>query len=236
MTKIKHYRVDSKISGSDKWIGSDADASGRTKNFTPTVLSEYYNKGESIDQSNSMRFVYDTVEVGEQRKSGSFSFESEVGASVDMSLITKLVFHRRTLGGSDTDKLFEGSIASNILIQKAGNQNIFGKYKLLSYVQDPLNLFFYTATFKFVSGNGTIEQDQDYFVSLLDLEGGDKTYEHSQDVASNEWNVSHNLNKNPSVTVVISNGVQGYANVEYINKNNLTITFAGDETGKAYIN
>ena len=236
MTKIKYYPVDNKISGSDKWIGSDADASGRTKNFTPTVLSDYYNKGESIDQSNSMRFVYDTVNVGEQRKPGSFSFENEVGASVAFEDITTLVFHRRTLGGSDTDKFFESAISGTLLFQKAGDQNVFAKYKLKSYEQDQLDLFFYKATFQFISGNGDIDQDQDYFVSLLDISSGDKFHEHVQDTGLVKWIVNHDLNKYPSVSVVLSNNIQGQAQIEYVDRNNLTITFSGDETGKAYIN
>ena len=48
--------------------------------------------------------------------------------------------------------------------------------------------------------------------------------------------VQHNLDKFPSCTMVLSTGQQGYGDVTFIDENNLTITFAGAESGKAYIN
>ena len=64
----------------------------------------------------------------------------------------------------------------------------------------------------------------------------DKFYSESIDNAINPWSINHNLNKFPSVTVVLSSGQKGYGDVTYVDNNNLTITFAGDESGKVYIN
>jgi len=36
--------------------------------------------------------------------------------------------------------------------------------------------------------------------------------------------------------MVLSTGQVGIADVAYIDENNLTITFSGDESGKAYLN
>ena len=72
---------------------------------------------------------------------------------------------------------------------------------------------------------------------LIDVtDMGDKNYVHPQGVASAIWTVQHNLNKFPSCTMVLSTGQQGYGDVTFIDENNLTITFAGAESGKAYIN
>jgi hypothetical protein len=71
-------------------------------------------------------------------------------------------------------------------------------------------------------------------VDVVDM--GDKNYVHDQPVASITWTVQHNLNKFPSCTMVLSTGQQGYGDVTFIDENNLTITFAGAESGKAYIN
>ncbi len=71
-------------------------------------------------------------------------------------------------------------------------------------------------------------------VDVVDM--GDKNYVHDQPVASITWTVQHNLDKFPSCTMVLSTGQQGYGDVTFIDENNLTITFAGAESGKAYIN
>jgi len=66
--------------------------------------------------------------------------------------------------------------------------------------------------------------------------GADKAYTHPQDAARTVWEVEHNLGKRPSVTVVDVNNVQGYGIVTHTNANELTITFPGDTSGKAYCN
>lgn len=70
------------------------------------------------------------------------------------------------------------------------------------------------------------------------VEATDKHYAFEVEVANarTTWNIQHNLNKFPSVTVVLSTGQKGYGDVTYVDANNLTITFAGDESGKAYMN
>ncbi len=62
------------------------------------------------------------------------------------------------------------------------------------------------------------------------------TYTFAQAVASATWTVQHDLDKFPSVTMVLSTGQKGYGDIVYIDENNLTITFAGAESGKAYLN
>jgi hypothetical protein len=71
-------------------------------------------------------------------------------------------------------------------------------------------------------------------IDVVDM--GDKNYVHDQPVASITWTVQHNLDKFPSCTMVLSTGQQGYGDVNFIDENNLTITFSGAVSGKAYIN
>ena len=61
-------------------------------------------------------------------------------------------------------------------------------------------------------------------------------YIHEQGVASNVWTVNHNLNKYPSVTVVDSAENVVVTEVDYVDKNTLTITMKGASKGKAYLN
>jgi len=61
-------------------------------------------------------------------------------------------------------------------------------------------------------------------------------YVHEQGVASPIWEVQHNLNKYPSVTVVDSAENVIISDVEYIDKNNVKITMVGASKGRAYLN
>jgi hypothetical protein len=66
--------------------------------------------------------------------------------------------------------------------------------------------------------------------------GGDKTFVHHEMSAALVWNITHNLDKYPSVTVVDSADTLVYGDVDYIDTNNLTVTFTASFAGKAYLN
>ena len=61
-------------------------------------------------------------------------------------------------------------------------------------------------------------------------------YIHNQTVPSDTWIVTHNLNKNPSITVTNSAGdeVEGAVTINSLNQ--ITITFCGAFSGSAYLN
>jgi hypothetical protein len=66
--------------------------------------------------------------------------------------------------------------------------------------------------------------------------GAIPSYTHTQAVASSSWSVTHNLGFKPNVRVEDSSdrdiiGVE----VDYIDDNHLTITFASSTSGKAYL-
>jgi len=239
MTKIKSYPIDTNITGSDKWIGTDANAANRTKNFTPTGLADFFNNAGSIDHINALRFKYDTVDVGDDRAIGSISFATEIGATVAFSSISQFMLHRNTSDGNYIVDLMDVFDGNTIMIQKVDDKNVFAFYRITNYEQDVTETEFYNTSVTFVEGNGSLEEDEYYFVSLLQFDAStnaDKHYAHTQSVASATWNVAHNLNKYPSVTVVLSTGQKGYGDVTYVDENNLTISFTGAESGKAYMN
>ena len=64
----------------------------------------------------------------------------------------------------------------------------------------------------------------------------DKNYLHIQNIPSSVWNITHNLNKYPSVTVIDSAGTAVYGDIEYIDINNVRLTFSSDFSGKATLN
>lgn len=66
--------------------------------------------------------------------------------------------------------------------------------------------------------------------------GENSTYIHRQDTASSSWEITHNMDKFPSVSVVDSGENIVVGDVTYVDNNNLIITFSAPFTGKAYLN
>jgi hypothetical protein len=62
-------------------------------------------------------------------------------------------------------------------------------------------------------------------------------YTHEQWLASDVWVIEHNLNKEPSVTVVDSAEEEHIPDKKvYNSKNKVTLYFLSEFTGKAYLN
>lgn len=62
------------------------------------------------------------------------------------------------------------------------------------------------------------------------------TFIFEQSVASDTWEIEHNLDKFPSVTIVDSAGTVYYPAVHYDSSNKVTVTMNGATTGKAFLN
>ena len=63
-----------------------------------------------------------------------------------------------------------------------------------------------------------------------------QTFTFHQAVASNRWEIQHNLNKFPSATVVDSAGTEVIGDLQYVDSNNIIIEFSSSFTGTAYLN
>lgn len=64
----------------------------------------------------------------------------------------------------------------------------------------------------------------------------DKNFVWNQLSASSTWTIAHNLNKFPSITVVDTGGNELVPDINYVDANNVVITFGGATSGKAYFN
>ena len=64
----------------------------------------------------------------------------------------------------------------------------------------------------------------------------DLHYTHNQGSPSSVWNVTHNLNKYPSVEVVDTADTIVFGQVDYIDTNSLTLTFNAAFSGRAFLN
>ena len=62
------------------------------------------------------------------------------------------------------------------------------------------------------------------------------TFTFIQGVAATTWNITHNLNKFPSITVIDTGNTVVTGEYIYIDSNNVTLTFSAGFAGKAYLN
>jgi hypothetical protein len=63
-----------------------------------------------------------------------------------------------------------------------------------------------------------------------------ETYTHNQASASAVWEITHNLGRFPSVSVVDSGGTEVFGEVQYLSSNTLRVVFTAGFAGKAYLN
>ena len=168
--RIKNYQKDLKVTGNDKWIGSDFNNAWQTKNFTADLVAEYFNSNQVIDIYNNLRYYYQTIEGSDVRDvNGSISFETEIGPTVSFSSITEFILSNNTVKQIDVKEFINFLEGSRIIISKAGTPNIFGYFNLLSvetYIPDDN---FMRLTVEYVGGNGSFIEDEDFIFSLVDF-------------------------------------------------------------------
>ena len=91
-------------------------------------------------------------------------------------------------------------------------------------------------TVKLKGGTGiTLNQPASNEITIASL-NDDANFVFTQSIPSATWNITHNLGKFPSVSVVDTADQLMYGNTEYFNQNSLTITFRAPFSGKAYLN
>ncbi len=231
MARISSYPKDTTIQDQDAWVGT-AFPNRQTKNFLAVDVAKYLNiKGKiSISAQMSYKFEADPNEA----TTGNFY---GINDGTAFSAVTSLNIHFMDLSGQNVVDFLTYLIGSEILISEQNNISEFGHYEITAYTDNGDD--FYTLDLSYIGGSGVLI-DQTYydvanFVLASDAQG-DKHFTFNQATPANPWNVQHNLNKFPSVTVALPSGQVGQADVTYIDENNLTITFTGDESGKAYMN
>ena len=65
---------------------------------------------------------------------------------------------------------------------------------------------------------------------------GDKTYRHNQGTPASVWNVTHNLEKYPSIMILNGANEVVEGHILYVDTNNVTLTFNGAFSGDAIFN
>lgn len=73
-------------------------------------------------------------------------------------------------------------------------------------------------------------------IPLPGIEALDRFFAFTQATASDKWEITHNLYKYPSVTIVDSGNTKIVGDVEYNTLNTLTVSFNAPFAGQAYLN
>jgi len=198
MTKISVYQIDEYVTADDKWIGTDVNTYNKTKNFTPRKLAVYFNGNQVINTGVDLLYKYFTITPPEDRPAGTLSFETEIGPTVNFSAISTFLLSKTTQKGNDVSEFLNFLVNSTSLIYKAKNINLFGSYKIVSVEPYFLDPNFFVVNVDFLDGNGFIEEDEDYMISIVDL---DRTVEVPQLVketfdytSSNSFVVANEIN------------------------------------------
>tara|TARA_R100000697_G_scaffold100165_1_gene112490 strand:- start:424 stop:1155 length:732 start_codon:yes stop_codon:yes gene_type:complete len=243
MSKIRLYPIDTDVTGGDKVIGTDSFTKA-TKNFTISDIAEFLNKSSSID-SQTLRYKFQ-VPVVEPREQGTISFKPNQGDTVNFNTITTFLLSKFSLKyvaqspARDISSFYSALVGSIVFISNTNDISKYAVYNWDSSTQNATEPNFYDIVVSLIASNGALEKNEEYFISLLQYNpsstGGDKTFVFSQGTPSFQWDITHNLDKFPSVSVVNSFKETVFGRVDYINKNRLTVTFANKFSGEAYCN
>ena len=236
MPQISSYPFDVVVQDQDAWIGTDA-FNRQTKQYTASAVATYLNIKGKISIGAQLPYKFTSVVA-----SGVGTMSLTSGGVSSFANLTSLKIHKDDLGGGDTVKFFEYLLNSDIMISQMNAPSIFGHYKISTYSVDSNNPNLYNINLNHIGSNGSLTNDYyyDIFNFTLASASQDKTFVFTQGVPAVTWTIQHNLGKFPSVSVVDTastiNGQLYYGDVKYIDSNNLTVTFASQFSGKAYLN
>ena len=228
MARISTYQRDTVVTKNDKVIGTDSSGS-ITKNFKLEDIASFLRNTNAVGIATQFNFKF----VDSSRDVQTISFDT-IAPGDTFDNVTSFVLSKFDANNNNVSEYLKTYASKQIVIVRLDDYSNFGLFDVAS-VADHASLSDYlTVTVTNRTNQGSFIADKYYGLAIF--AEGDKHYSHTQGAASATWNVAHNLNKFPSVTVVLSTGQKGYADVTYTDSNNLTITFTGAETGKAYMN
>ena len=226
MARISSYPRDLDVVDNDSWIGTSVPGL-QTRNFTAEAVAKYLNIKGKISISAQMVFKFtDTAPPA----SGQFSGPADGSNIADVATVQ---ISGVDISGQNTVPFMDYLVGNNILISEQNAISNFGHYTIDSYT---LNGAVYTLNITNLFGNGVLDLDKFYDFAVFTLSSPDKTFEFDQGQPALVWTIQHNLNKFPSVSVVDTANTVVNSQVNYIDKNNITINNTAQFAGKAYLN
>jgi hypothetical protein len=237
MARISTYAIDAIPSLGDKVIGTDQNSNLRTQNYTLGEIITLFNEQNKLGVADQSVFLFqDDLSAG--RDLGTISFSAGGGIGTAFSSITTFLISKSSFGGESRAEYLPLFIGKDIILAQLSNINNFGTYKVQNIVTDATEPDFFAVTVSNQSANGVLKVSSHYiFSEFTDPNaGGDLNFTYTQASTALVWNITHNLGKNPSVSVADSAGTWVVGQVDYINNNELTITFNAAFQGVAYLN
>ena len=228
MARISTYQRDTVVTKNDKVIGTDSSGS-ITKNFKLEDIAGFLRNTNAVGIATQFNFKF----VDSSRDVQTISFDP-IAPGDTFDNVTSFVLSKFDANNNNVSEYLKTYASKQIAVVRLDDYSNFGLFDVASVVDHPTLSDYLTVTVTNRTNQGSFIADKYYGLAIF--AEGDKHYSHAQGSASATWEVAHNLNKFPSVTVVLSTGQKGYADVTYTDSNNLTITFTGAETGKAYMN
>ena len=227
MARISSYPQDITVQDTDAWIGSDS-VTRATKQYTAASIAKYLNIKGKISISAQMVFRYKVTGAG----TGDFT------GPVDGSALTAIATMQLStvdVSGQDVIAFMNYLVGSNILISEQNNISTFGHYTIDSYTAGAGG--FYTLNLINIGGNGVLTSGLFYDLAVFNLSSqGSTTFVFTQGVPSTRWDITHNLGKFPSITVVDTGETVITGEYIYVNNNQVTLNFSVAFPGKAYLN
>ena len=228
MARISTYVRDTIVTKDDKVIGTDSTGS-ITKNFKLENIAGFLRNTNAVGIATQFNFKF----VDSVRDVQTISFDP-IAPGDTFDNVTSFVLSKFDANNNNVSEYLKTYASKQIVIVRLDDYSNFGLFDVASVVDHPTLSDYLTVTVTNRTNQGSFIADKYYGLAIF--AEGDKHYTHNQGTASATWEVAHNLNKFPSVSVALSTGQKGYGDVTYVDANNLTVSFAAAESGKAYIN
>ena len=226
MARISSYPIDIDVTDNDAWIGSEA-SNRSTKQFTAASVAKYLNIKGKISISAQMVFRFRIVAPG----AGDFTGPAN-GAT--FASITTMQLATLDASGQNVVAFMDYLVGNNILISRQNEISSFGHYTIDSYTA---NGNFYTLNLSNLFGSGTLVENQFYDFAVFTLASqGAPTFIFTQGVAATTWDITHNLGKFPSITVIDTGNTVVTGEYNYVSNIRVILTFSAAFAGKAYLN
>jgi hypothetical protein len=230
MARITSYNQDTSVEGGDKLVGSSSD--GTTKTYTLDAIGKYYidNNVVSVSGQQNFKFIDNASDIG----NGTFFIDGFNANGKAFSLITTLSVSKSNTQGVSIINFLQKTFEDKFRLSSVSNPDNFADILVTSIQNHPSQEGFYKLNLSMVSGQGFVYKDEIFSVERIAKT--DSHFVFSQETVSATWNIEHNLNKYPSVTVVDSGDNILLTEVEYTDNNNLVVRFEASTSGKAYMN
>ena len=226
MARISSYPIDIDVTDNDAWIGSEA-SNRSTKQFTAASVAKYLNIKGKISISAQMVFRFRIVAPG------AGDFTGPVNGATFAS-VTTMQLATLDASGQNVVAFMDYLVGNNILISRQNEISSFGHYTIDSYTA---NGNFYTLNLSNLFGSGTLVENQFYDFAVFTLASqGTPTFIFDQGVPATTWDITHNLGKFPSITVIDTGNTVIFSEYNYVSNNRVLITFSAAFAGKAYLN